>query len=45
MDDYILYLSGDKFPPDAQSSLTGKRHTARICYVPHEAEDGLQGML
>ena len=44
MDDYILYLSGDKFPPDAQSSLSGKRHTSRICYMPHGvSEEGLQG--
>jgi hypothetical protein len=38
----VLYLSGDKFPPDAQSSLTGKRHTARICFVPQTPEEGLQ---
>ena len=33
MDDYVLYVSGKDFPPDAQSSLAGKRKTARLCHV------------
>ena len=43
MDDYVLYLTRDKFPPPAQSSLSGKRHTARISVVDQPCEDGLQG--
>ena len=39
----MLYLTGDKFPPPAQSSLSGKRHTARISIVDQPCEDGLQG--
>jgi len=42
MDDYVLYISGGKFPPDAQSSLTGKRKTARICHVEQEDEESYQ---
>ena len=42
MDDYVLYISGGNFPPDAQSSLTGKRKTARICHVEHEEEESYQ---
>ena len=33
MDDYVLYVSARDFPPDAQSSLAGKRKTARLCHV------------
>ena len=42
MDDYVLYISAREFPPDAQSSITGKRKTARICHVEHEEEDSYQ---
>ena len=42
MDDYVLYISGGKFPPDAQSSLTGKRKTARILHVEQEEEESYQ---
>ena len=42
MDDYVLYVSGRDFPPDAQSSLAGKRKTARLCHVEHEEEETYQ---
>ena len=42
MDDYVLYVSGRDFPPDAQSSLADKRKTARLCHVEHDEEETYQ---